>query len=117
MIAPLITRLVHEAPARDAAVIRDLVAALRADGSPLALVIARVVELVDQGQVDPGIALPALAMAVATLEDPRLGEREHAAARYEIETLLPVPAQSRPAPIAAPDVPLIALSRGRRPRT
>ena len=105
MIEPLITRLVQEAPVLDAAVIAELTGELRADGRPLAEAIARVVELVGARRIDAGIALPALAMACATLCDPRLTEREREAARYEIETLLPVPGK--------PDVPLTSVSRRR----
>ena len=134
MISALSTRLVQQAPDLDEATVAELIEALQREASPLALAIARVVELVaeqlppsrDRGEqdlhrraprVDPGIALPALAMACTTLEDTRLGEREREAARYEIETLLPVPDPARPPRIAGPDVPLTALSRGRRPRT
>ena len=90
MIEAAITRLVQEAPALDRALLADLVAALRADARPLALAIANVLELVGT-KIDPGIALPALATACATLCDPRATHREHDAARYEIDTLLPVP--------------------------
>lgn len=108
----LITELVQRAPAIDRARIEELVAELRAVGSPLALSIARVVELVADGIVDAGIALPPLAMACATLADGirgKLGEPALEAARYEIETLLPVP--ERAPPVVAPDVPLGALRR------
>ncbi len=109
MIEPLITRLVQEAPVLDATVVAELTAGLRADGRPLALSIAKVVELVAAGAIDQAISLPALAMACGTLCDPRMGTPEHEAARYEIETLLPMP---KPAPIvAAPDVPLTSLKR------
>ncbi len=109
MIEPLITRLVREAPALAPDVIGELCTELRADGRPLALSIANVVELVGAGAIAPGISLPALAMACATLCDPRMGSPEHEAARYEIETLLPVPAKAPR--IAAPDVPLTSLKR------
>ena len=111
MIAALSTQLVQQAPELDAVTVAELIEALRRDGSPLALVIARVTELVAEQRVDPGIALPALAMACTTLEDTRLGEREREAARYEIETLLPLPDPARPPRIAAPDVPLSSLRR------
>jgi hypothetical protein len=130
VIQELITRLVREAPALDPAVCEQLVDELRANGAPLAVAIARVVELlaldlapsreggeVDDRErraqrVDPGIALPPLAMACATLLDPALTAHEHEAARYEIETLLPVP--DRP---VKPAAPLVQLTRGPRPRT
>ena len=107
-----ITELVQRAPAIDPDIVDALVDELRAIGSPLALAIARVVELVREGLVDAGIALPALAMACATLADGvrgRLGTRELEAARFEIETLLPVPDRA-PRPVA-PDVPLSSLRR------
>jgi hypothetical protein len=118
-IEPLITALVRMAPASDAALTGELVARLRRisrPGSvPLARSIAQVVERVAAQQIDPGIALPPLAMACATLVDGlagRLTERELEAARYEIDTLLPVP-RREPA-VASPDVPLSALRK--RPR-
>lgn len=109
MIDALITRLVHEAPELDAQVIEQLLGELRAHGAPLALSIARVVELVADHLIDAGIALPALAMACSTLGDPRLTDREREAARNEIETLLPVPAKG--VRFTVPDVPLTALRR------
>lgn len=112
-IESAITDLVQRAPALDPQVIAALVDELREIGSPLALSIARVVELVGEGLVDPGIALPALASACATLVDPRATPTVHEAARFEIETLLPLP--DKPPKIAAPDVPLTSL--GRRPRS
>jgi hypothetical protein len=113
-IEPLITRLVQDAPDVDAAVVDELIAVLHRVGSPLARSIARVVELVAEQLVAPGVALPPLAMACATLADGargRLGERELEAARYEIETLLPVP-DGRPT-IVMPEVPVSALRRRR----
>ncbi len=64
------------------------------------------------GVVDPAIALPALAEACATLVagiEGRVGMRELEAARYQIDTLEPVP--DKPAPVAAPDVPLTSLRK------
>ena len=109
MIEQRITSLVQSAPDLDAAQIDALIADLQANGSRLALSIARIVELVGEGLVDPGIALPALAMACATLVDPRLTDREREAARNEIETLQPVP--DRPQKVVAPDVPVELLRR------
>ena len=109
MIETSITLLVQSAPALDPAVIEKLVDELRADGSPLALSIARVVELVAEGLVDQGIALPALASACSTLVHTPAA---HEAARYEIETLLPVP--DKAPKLVVPDVPLTSLSRGPR---
>jgi hypothetical protein len=114
-----ITQLVQQAPTLDANVIAALLADLAAvdpDRQPLARAIATVVERLRDGHGDPGIALPALAMACATLANPQLGERELEAARYEIETLLPVPG-APPAKPQSPDVPLTQLTRGRRPQT
>jgi hypothetical protein len=113
--AALVTELVRQAPALDPETIARLLAVLEADGSALALALARVATLVRDGHVDAGIALPALAMAAATLDDPAAGDREREAARYEIETLLPVPGSSRRVALE-PDVPLTALSRARRSR-
>jgi hypothetical protein len=134
-IERLITQLVREAPAIDPAIAGELVERLRHVGSPLAVSIARVVELVPEGlppnreggevddrprraqRVDPGIALPPLAMACATLAGGVRGELAASAleaARYEIETLLPVPEPR--VRVIQPDVPVGALSRGRRPR-
>ena len=113
-IEQLITALVQAAPVIDAAIVDELIAELQRVGSPLARSIARVVELVAEQLVAPGVALPALAMACATLADAargRLSARELEAARYEIETLMPVP--DRPPGMAIPHVPLSAL---RRPR-
>ncbi len=115
-IEQAITRLVQEAPAMDAGVVDGLGEELRGVGSPLALSIARVVELVGEGLIDPGIALPPLAMACATLAGGvrgTLGPRELEAARFEIETLLPMPDGPRPkSPLSdIPDVPLTSLRK------
>lgn len=122
VIERCITRLVQEAPAQDAAVVEELVTRLRSVGSPLALSIARIVELLAEDLVDPGIALPHLAMACATLADGlagKLTERELEAARYEIDTLPPVPDHESGSRmrVIVPDVPLRSLTRGRPPRT
>jgi hypothetical protein len=101
-----ITQLVQEAPVLDEAVVGELVERLREVGSPLALSIARVAELVGEGLVDPGISLPALAMACATLAGGvrgTLGSAALDAARFEIKTLMPMPDR--------PDVPVSALRR------
>jgi hypothetical protein len=111
-IEHLITLLVQRAPDLDPAVIDELVGRLHRLGTPLARSIARVVELVAAQLIAPGIALPALAMACATLADGvrgKLTDRELEAARYEIETLLPLP--DRPPARTAPDVPLSALRK------
>jgi hypothetical protein len=117
-IEPAITRLVQEAPARDAAVVASLVADLRDVGSPLALVIAQILEYLDDDLVDPGIALPALAEACATLVAGVRGEVDQRvldAATYQIATLEPMP--DRPPKIATPDVDVLRLNRGPRSRT
>ena len=107
MIVELAIRLVQGAPVLDREVVAELAAALVANGTPLGLSLARVVEGVAAGTIDPGIALPPIAMACATLCDPALGDREREAARFEIETLLPLP--ERPPRVSAPDVPLASL--------
>ena len=118
------TSLVQQAPAIDPAAVDELCERLRQIGSPLALSIARVLELVGEQLVDPGIALPPLAMACATLGDGirgKLSARELEAARYEIETLMPMPDHARGTKIGRsdlrPDVPTANLIRGLRPRT
>jgi hypothetical protein len=106
------TALVQQAPDLDAGTLAQLIDELRAVGSPLALSIARIYELVGIDVVDPAIALPALAEACATLVagiEGRLGERELEAARYQIETLEPVP--DKPPRVATPDVPLSQLRK------
>jgi hypothetical protein len=111
-LEPLITELVQSAPAADPAVVDELVGLLERIGSPLARSIARVLELAVAQLIAPGVALPPLAMACATLADGirgRLGDRELEAARYEIETLLPLP--DAPSPVRAPDVPVGALRK------
>ena len=111
-IEELITELVRAAPGARPGLIDELVAGLHRVGSPLARSIARVVELVGEQLIDPGVALPPLAMACATLADGvrgKLGERELEAARFEIETLMPMP--DKPPRIAAPDVPVTALRK------
>jgi hypothetical protein len=111
-IEQLMTELVRGAPSADPAVVDELIERLHRVGSPLARSIARVVELVAEQLVDPGIALPPLAMACATLADGvrgKLTDRELEAARYEIETLMPMP--DRPPAPGAPDVPVSALRK------
>jgi hypothetical protein len=111
-IEAAITRLVREAPEIDAVVVTELQTALmRVVDPPAAQALAQsihaIVALVANvpPRVDPGIALPALAMACATLTDPRSKAREHDAARYEIDTLTPMP--------GAPDVPVDQLMKRR----
>jgi hypothetical protein len=116
-----ITQLVREAPLLDPSVTAELIERLRLVGSPLALSIARIVELLEEGLIAQGVALPHLAMSCATLADGlagKLGARELEAARYEVDTLLPMPDTLLPMPDArVPDVPLDALTRGLRRRT
>ncbi len=111
-IEPAITKLVREAPDRDPATVEQLLRALRDVGSKLALVIARTVEYVDEGLVDPAISLPALAEACATLVAGVRGtvdQRVLDAATYQIATLEPMP--DRPTKIATPDVSVDRLFR------
>jgi hypothetical protein len=112
VIEVLSTALVQQAPALEPGTLAQLRDELHAVGSPLALSIARIYELVELDVVDPAIALPALAEACATLVAGlagRLGERELEAARYQIETLQPVP--DKPARVATPDVPITQLRK------
>ena len=112
-----ITELVQSAPDLDRALVDELAGELRrishAGGAPLAAVIARVLELTADDLVDPGVALPALAMACTTLVGGiggALTQRELDAARYEIETLLPMPGVPG-ARLVVPDVPVDKLKR------
>jgi hypothetical protein len=108
----LSTVLVQQAPELDADTLAQLRDELTAVGSPLALSIARIYELVEMDVVDPAIALPALAEACATLVAGiagRVDARVLEAARYQIDTLQPVPNQ--PPRIAAPDVPITSLKK------
>jgi hypothetical protein len=68
----------------------------------------RCLELMGEGAVDPGVALPALAMAAHTARSAT--PAAWAAARYELETLLPVPGQPAAARRAL-DVPAASLVR------
>src|SRR5215470_13230824 len=97
MLPALLTELVRAAPELPAATVSAALAELAAwpGDRALAGAIARVLELVVHGRVDAGAALPHLAMACETLCDPRFGDRERAAARFEIETFLPVPTARR----------------------
>jgi hypothetical protein len=107
-----ITHLVQIAPEIDAGSVDAVIEDLRLVGSPLALAIARVLELVGLQLVDAGVALPPLAMACATLAGGvrgTLGERELEAARFEIDTLLPMPEPRRV--VILPEVPVSALRR------
>lgn len=70
----------------------------------------RCLELLPEGQVDPGVALPALAMAAHSATSPSAAAVR--AAVYEVETLLPVPGAPRRA-AAGPDVPLGRLAPSR----
>ena len=111
-IESLSITLVQQAPDLDSATIDELREALWANGSPLALAIARIYELVAMDVVDPAIALPALAEACATLiagVEGRADARALEAARYRIDTLEPVP--DKPPRVVAPDVPLTQLRK------
>ena len=90
LIEPAITKLVREAPHRDQTTVNELQTALRSVATPLALSIARIIDFLAEDLVDPGIALPALAEACATLvAGPNEAVLE--AARYQIDTLEPKP--------------------------
>jgi chemotaxis protein histidine kinase CheA/ActR/RegA family two-component response regulator len=92
----------------------------------LALATERIIDHVLAGEVVGEIVLPyvasachTLAQAFEALANPdRSGARVEGlpleAARYELETLTPVPGQARPVHPAAPDVPLATLTRGRQ---
>jgi hypothetical protein len=111
MIEPLITRLVQQAPEIDPTVLGALRGSLEAIGTPLARSIWRILELCADELVDPGIALPALAEACAALVAGARGDVDDKvleAARYQIDTLQPVPDRPR---ITEPDVPLTSLKR------
>ncbi|HSD86172.1 MAG TPA: hypothetical protein VLB44_01610 [Kofleriaceae bacterium] len=111
-IETLAVRLVQEAPVLDAEVLASLRRALEDVGTPLALTICRIYELVGEGLVAAAISLPALAEACATLVAGELGKVDQKvldAARYQIDTLTPMP--DRPPRIATPDVPLTSLKR------
>lgn len=109
----LVTQLVQDAPAQRPELITALQHALAAVTAPphaaalassISAIVGRLGSRADQ--VDPGVALPPLAMATSTLVDclaGRLGAREAEAARYEIDTLTPLP--------TAPDVSLDRLRR------
>ena len=115
-IEPAITRLVQEAPHRDTATIETLHTALWSVGTPLALSIARIVEYVADDLVDPGIALPALAEACATLVaglSGKVSDTVLEAARYQIDTLEPMPDTPAAPRIGTPDVPLASLRKNR----
>jgi hypothetical protein len=116
-IEELSTRLVQDAPDLDGDVVAKLRSELERDGSALALTISRIVELVHEGLVDPAISLPAIAEACATLVAGQRGQldaRVLEAARYQIDTLTPMP--DKPPRVAAPDVPVIDLVRLQKPR-
>ena len=115
-IEQLSIRLVQDAPDLAPAIVDELCAALQTIGSPLALTIARIVELVGEQLIDPAISLPAIAEACATCAAGVRGtvdERVLEAARYQIDTLTPLP--DKPPRVAAPDVHVIDLVR-RHPR-
>ena len=113
-IEALSTQLVQDAPDLDGDVVAKLRTLLERDGSPLALTISRIVELVHEGLVDPAISLPAIAEACATLVagvHGRVDARVLAAAPYQIDTLAPMPDKPKPPELRAPDVPIIKLVR------
>ena len=107
-IDALATQLVQQAPDLDPDTIAALRTGLEQQGSPLALAVSRIVELVAEGLVDPAIALPPIAEAcsvLVTTSDARVLE----AMRYQIDTLQPVP--DKAPRIGAPDVPVNRVRR------
>ena len=111
-IEELSTALVQQAPELDPTTVEALRRALERIDRPLARSIARIVELVVMDVVDPAIALPALAEACATLAAGLAGgvdDRVLEAARYQIDTLQPVP--NKPAGVVRFDVPIATLKR------
>ena len=110
-IEPSITRLVQEAPHRDTQTVETLHTALWSVGTPLSLSIARILEYLADDLVDPGIALPALAEACATLVaglSGKVDDKVLEAARYQIDTLTPMPDRPK---IGSPDVPITSLRK------
>lgn len=83
-------------------------AKLSAERTGLACAMERCLELIGEGLVDPGVALPALAMAAHSARATYLPAV--AAARYEIETLLPIPGKAT-AIKKSLDVPAASLVR------
>jgi hypothetical protein len=113
VVEALSIQLVQDAPELDGDVVAQLRTELERIGSPLALTISRIVELVHEGLVDPAISLPAIAEACATLAAGVHGTVDQAvldAAQYQIDTLTPMPDKPR-ALHAVPDVPLTSLKR------
>jgi hypothetical protein len=113
-IESLAIQLVQDAPDLDGDVVAQLRTLLERDGSPLALTISRIVELVHEGLVDPAISLPAIAEACGTLVAGNAGKldaRVLEAARYQIDTLTPMPDRPKPPEMRPPDVPIIKLVR------
>ena len=107
-IDDLATQLVQQAPDLDPDTIAALRTGLEQQGSPLALAVSRIVELVAEDLVDPAIALPPIAEACSVLvtsNDPKVLETM----RYQIDTLQPVP--DKAPRIAAPDVPINLVRR------
>jgi hypothetical protein len=122
-IDDLATQLVQQAPDLDPDTIATLRTELEAQGSPLALSVSRIVELVAEGLVDPAIALPPIAEACAVLVTTS-DAQVLAAMQYQIDTLEPVPdraptidpaGRAKPAPLhpGAPDVPINLVRRRR----
>ena len=108
MIDELATQLVQQAPDLDADTIAALRTGLEQQGSPLALAVSRIVELVADGLVDAAIALPPIAEACSVLVTTS-DARVLAAMKYQIDTLEPMP--DKPPRVGAPDVPASALKR------
>ncbi len=107
-IDELATQLVQQAPDLDPDTIAALRTGLEQQGSPLALAVSRIVELVAEGLVDAAIALPPIAEACSVLVTTS-DARVLAAMKYQIDTLEPMP--DKAPRIGAPDVPVSALKR------
>lgn len=92
-------------------VAEEKAAKVRGERIGLLCAMERCLELIGDGLVDAGVALPALAMAAHTARSSDSGAAAAiAAARYEIETLLPVPG-STPSPRKSLDVSVQSLVR------
>jgi hypothetical protein len=98
----LATALVQQAPDLDPDTIAALRTGLEQQGSPLALSVSRIVELVAEGLVDAAIALPPIAEACAVLVS-TTDAKVLSAMQYQIDTLTPMPDE--------PDVPLSRVRR------
>ena len=113
-IEALATELVQEAPTLDPAVARRAARRAASKSARRSRCRSRAsTSSSSHGLVDPAIALPALAEACATLVagiEGTVGDRVLEAARYQIDTLTPMPNKPKNL-LVTPDVPLISLKR------